>query len=211
MGVAVLSGPGHVPVLEDRTGPAVHPPDQGVSPAAAMAGLEQLQRALELLLAPTAFPLEAIAPDERILLQRLATPVLDPPADEPESHRQHHYRAADLVRGLACVPIGAGGWALGAWGALRPGSPPRRVLRAGLGAAAVFLLAAAAVVVPRPVPRLESADSSATVIDYHAHTAASHDGRRGWSPADLAAWHAAQGFQASYVTDHNVPYPPLSP
>src|SRR5207244_1865662 len=56
-----------------------------------------------------------------------------------------------------------------------------------------------------------SADSSATVIDYHAHTAASHDGRRGWSPADLAAWHAAQGFQASYVTDHNVPYPPLSP
>ncbi|PYO44304.1 MAG: hypothetical protein DMD29_00785 [Gemmatimonadetes bacterium] len=60
-----------------------------------MAGLEQLQRALELLLAPTAFPLEAIAPDERILLQRLATPVLDPPADEPESPRQHHYRAAD--------------------------------------------------------------------------------------------------------------------
>jgi len=116
-----------------------------------------------------------------------------------------------LSLGRAWVLIGTWVVALAAWGALRPGSPPRRVLRAGLGAAAVFLLAAATVVVPRPVPRLESADSSATVIDYHAHTAASHDGRRGWSPADLAAWHAAQGFQASYVTDHNVPYPPLSP
>src|SRR5438132_853162 len=178
MGVPVLSGPGHVPVLEDRTGPAVHPPDQGVSPAAAMAGLEQLQRAPDVALAPLSDTLDALT---------------------------------FLSLGRAWVLIGTWVVALAAWGALRPGSPPRRVLRAGLGAAAVFLLAAATVVVPRPVPRLESADSSATVIDYHAHTAASHDGRRGWSPADLAAWHAAQGFPASYVTDHNVPYPPLSP
>jgi len=57
---------------------------------------------------------------------------------------------------------------------------------------------------PRPVPRLVAADSTLTVIDYHAHTALSHDGRRGWTLQDLAAWHAAQGFGASYVTDHNV-------
>src|SRR5216684_3996104 len=54
------------------------------------------------------------------------------------------------------------------------------------------------------VPRLVTADSTLTVIDYHAHTARSHDGRPGWTVADLARWHAAQGFQASYVTDHNV-------
>ncbi len=67
-----------------------------------------------------------------------------------------------------------------------------------------MLLGVAAVLLPRPVPRLVAADSTLTVIDYHAHTAASHDGRRGWTPAGLAAWHAAQGFGASYVTDHNV-------
>src|SRR5207249_7586757 len=55
-----------------------------------------------------------------------------------------------------------------------------------------------------PSPRLVAADSTLTVIDYHAHTALSHDGRRGWTIADLAAWHAPQGFGASYVTDHNV-------
>jgi hypothetical protein len=101
--------------------------------------------------------------------------------------------------------------ALGAWGALLPGTPRRRLVRAGVGVAVPLLLAAATVVLPRPVPRLITADSAATVIDYHAHTAASHDGRHGWSATDLAAWHAVQGFQASYVTDHNVPYAPLSP
>jgi hypothetical protein len=54
------------------------------------------------------------------------------------------------------------------------------------------------------VPRLVAADSNTTIIDYHAHTEASHDGRAGWTPARLGAWHARQGFEASYVTDHNV-------
>jgi hypothetical protein len=44
------------------------------------------------------------------------------------------------------------------------------------------------------------------VIDYHAHTSTSHDGRPGWTLAKLAAWHERQGFEASYVTDHNVVY-----
>jgi hypothetical protein len=101
-----------------------------------------------------------------------------------------------------------GTWVVGLaiWGALLPGPLERRLLRAGLGVAVVFLAAAATLVLPRPVPALESADSAATVLDYHAHTAVSHDGRRGWTVLDLAAWHAAQGFQASYVTDHNVPF-----
>ena len=94
--------------------------------------------------------------------------------------------------------------ALALWGLLRRGPLWRRVAAAVLGPLAVILLGIAAVLLPRPVPRLVAADSTLTVIDYHAHTALSHDGRRGWTLADLAAWHAAQGFGASYVTDHNV-------
>jgi hypothetical protein len=94
--------------------------------------------------------------------------------------------------------------AVALWGLLRRGSLRWRLLFAALGALAVVLLVVAVLVLPRPVPRLVAADSTLTVIDYHAHTALSHDGRRGWTLADLAEWHAAQGFGASYVTDHNV-------
>jgi hypothetical protein len=102
-------------------------------------------------------------------------------------------------------------WILGlaAWGALRRAATPltwqRRAVRAAIGPAVVVLLALAAVVLPRPVPRLVS-DGVGTVIDYHAHTNLSHDGRPGWTLANLAAWHERQGFEATYVTDHNVVY-----
>jgi hypothetical protein len=103
-------------------------------------------------------------------------------------------------------------WVIGlaAWGALRRSATPitrrRRVGRALLGPGVFVLLAAAAVLLPRPVPRLAAASGAGTVIDYHAHTNASHDGRPGWTLARLARWHARQGFDASYVTDHNVIY-----
>ncbi len=90
------------------------------------------------------------------------------------------------------------------WGLLHRGSLAQRLGRATLAPAALILLGLAAAVLPRPVPQLVAADSAVTVIDYHAHTSASHDGRRGWTAENLAAWHAAQGFAASYVTDHNV-------
>jgi hypothetical protein len=96
------------------------------------------------------------------------------------------------------------GVVLALWGMLRGGSPARRLGRALVGPVALVLAGVAAVALPRPVPRLVVADSSLTVIDYHAHTEASHDGRRGWRVEDLAEWHAAQGFQAAYVTDHNL-------
>jgi len=100
-------------------------------------------------------------------------------------------------------------WALGlaAWGALRRGTVRERVRRGLLGPVLVLLTAVSTVLLPRPVPALVTADSSATVIDYHAHTDASHDGRTilgGWGVQDLARWHAVQGFGASYVTDHNI-------
>src|SRR6185437_8492095 len=72
------------------------------------------------------------------------------------------------------------------------------------GPIGIVLLGGATVLLPRPVPRLVAADSTTTIIDYHAYTEASHDGRSGWTFARLAAWHARQGFDASYVTDHNV-------
>ena len=101
--------------------------------------------------------------------------------------------------------------ALAAWGALRRAATPltwrRRTTRALVGPGVVVLLAVAAVLLPRPVPRLTTEGTvGGTVIDYHAHTNASHDGRPGWTLAKLAAWHERQGFEASYVTDHNVVY-----
>jgi hypothetical protein len=94
--------------------------------------------------------------------------------------------------------------ALAAWGGARPGTVRHRVGLALVGPIAILLLGGAAVLLPRPVPLLVAADSTTTIIDYHAHTEASHDGRVGWTFAKLAAWHARQGFDASYVTDHNV-------
>jgi predicted metal-dependent phosphoesterase TrpH len=93
--------------------------------------------------------------------------------------------------------------ALALWGALRAGTLARRIVRAMVGPLVLLATVVATVLLPRPVLRFVAADSSGTVIDYHAHTEASHDGRPGWTPLDLARWHAAQGFGASYVTDHN--------
>jgi hypothetical protein len=106
------------------------------------------------------------------------------------------------------VPWALGGWAvfLVAWGALRSGSARRRVARAAGGLVALIAVVGATAVLPRPVPRLVATSPALTVLDYHAHTAASHDGRKGWTAERLAAWHARQGFQASYVTDHNHPF-----
>jgi len=109
---------------------------------------------------------------------------------------------------------------LAAWGALRRSATPltwrRRTGRALFGPGVLLLLGVAAVLLPRPVPRLTTdgggggegggRGGGVTVIDYHAHTNASHDGRPGWTLAKLADWHERQGFEASYVTDHNVVY-----
>lgn len=124
---------------------------------------------------------------------------------------------SNVLDGLTFFSLARAEWALGvwvvalaAWGALRRGVAPltrrRRVARALVGPGILVLFGAAAVLLPRPVPRLVTTSGAGTVIDYHAHTSASHDGRPGWTLARLAQWHARQGFDASYVTDHNLIY-----
>lgn len=67
----------------------------------------------------------------------------------------------------------------------------------------VLAFVAFAVFCPRPAARLELDDPDLLAVDLHSHTAASWDGRRGFSPAESARWHARMGFGAAFVTDHN--------
>ncbi len=84
----------------------------------------------------------------------------------------------------------------------------RRALRE-VAYAALFVCALAAFVgwgalASRPIPRLVATSPDALVLDMHSHTAFSHDGRPGFGAAQNAAWHARAGFDAAFVTDHNV-------
>jgi len=56
----------------------------------------------------------------------------------------------------------------------------------------------------RPVPRLTATDSALVIFDVHSHTALSHDGRKSFTADRNAAWHERAGFDAAFVTDHNV-------
>ena len=83
--------------------------------------------------------------------------------------------------------------------------PARRALREGarIGVGLVLLLAlyAAMAIMPRPMAALE-AGADILVVDFHAHTRFSHDGRPDWTPEDVRAWHRDAGFNIAYITDH---------
>ncbi len=106
--------------------------------------------------------------------------------------------------------IGFAAWALAAYVFARVffATDPRRLLREA-GYALLFLAAFAAFVgwgalLERPIPRLVASDTALVVFDAHSHTAASHDGRPHFGVAANAAWHTRAGFDAAFVTDHNV-------
>ncbi|HEY7235861.1 MAG TPA: hypothetical protein VH539_17020 [Gemmatimonadaceae bacterium] len=87
-----------------------------------------------------------------------------------------------------------------------PRARPGAKREAGFGALfvlAVVALYAAAAVLPRPMASL-AADASDVIltVDFHSHTRFSHDGRPGWDPSDVRAWHRAAGFDAAYISDH---------
>lgn len=79
----------------------------------------------------------------------------------------------------------------------------REIGLAGLLLATIVLVYAAAALLPRPMAALVAQPNDVILIaDFHAHTRYSHDGRPGWDPADVRAWHRAAGFDVAYVSDH---------
>ena len=84
-------------------------------------------------------------------------------------------------------------------------APARRALRevARLGVGLVVLIAiyVGVTIMRRPMAALD-AGSDIVIIDFHAHTKFSHDGRWNWEPEDVRRWHRDTGFDVAYVTDH---------
>jgi hypothetical protein len=73
----------------------------------------------------------------------------------------------------------------------------------GLFLLGIVVVYSAAVAAPRPMAALVATPSDVLLVaDFHAHTKYSHDGRPGWDPADVRAWHRAAGFDAAYISDH---------
>ena len=85
------------------------------------------------------------------------------------------------------------------------GTPPRVARELWLLAVTATAVAAtclAIALLPRPMARLAVADPDVVVVDFHSHTEASHDGRRGFDAEANRAWHQAAGFDVAYVSDH---------
>ena len=78
----------------------------------------------------------------------------------------------------------------------------REALFALLAFVALLVVYAAVVLLPRPMARLILNRSDVIAVDFHSHTRYSHDGRPGWSAADVRDWHADAGYNAAYITDH---------
>jgi len=67
----------------------------------------------------------------------------------------------------------------------------------------IVIVYAVALVMPRPMAAIATVSSDVILVaDFHAHTKYSHDGRPGWDPADVRAWHRATGFDVAYISDH---------
>ncbi|MBV9110782.1 MAG: PHP domain-containing protein [Gemmatimonadetes bacterium] len=78
----------------------------------------------------------------------------------------------------------------------------RELVRAGAMMIGLVALYAVLALVPRPMAALSLSRADELAFDVHAHTDASHDGRRGFTPEHVRAWHREAGFAAVYVTDH---------
>src|SRR5262249_22450630 len=59
------------------------------------------------------------------------------------------------------------------------------------------------VLIPHPMARLVARDPYTLLIDFHSHSEVSHDGRPGFSAKANMRWDEAQGYNASFITDHN--------
>jgi len=104
-------------------------------------------------------------------------------------------------------------WRTVHWIRTKPGAKSWRswarelgVLLISLGGLLLFLVTGA--VWHRPMLSLAGTSPEDVVVDFHSHTNASHDVRDTWMRSfDVDAnlrWHTRAGFQAVFVTDHNV-------
>ncbi|HEX5575569.1 MAG TPA: hypothetical protein VFX42_06805 [Gemmatimonadales bacterium] len=81
---------------------------------------------------------------------------------------------------------------------------------------AFFLFVAVGALWHRPMLSLSTVPSGITVVDFHSHTNLSHDVRgtlmQGFDAEANRRWHRRAGFDAAFLTDHNVlPSPPIYP
>lgn len=61
---------------------------------------------------------------------------------------------------------------------------------------------AAAVVLPRPMAYLASQEPNIMRVDFHSHTSASRDARRGFGVEENREWHRRAGYDVAFITDH---------
>ncbi len=79
----------------------------------------------------------------------------------------------------------------------------RRAMVAGVVSLGLLLVIyACAIVFPRPMAALAVSDPDVMRVDFHSHTNASFDARRGFSPEANRAWHKRGGFDVAYISDH---------
>jgi hypothetical protein len=81
-------------------------------------------------------------------------------------------------------------------------SAKREVIGASILLGSILVTYAAAAFLPRPMASITVSDETVLAVDFHSHTEASHDGRRGWTDDDVRAWHRGAGFDVAYITDH---------
>jgi predicted metal-dependent phosphoesterase TrpH len=100
-----------------------------------------------------------------------------------------------------------------AWRVFRrrlPAAPAVGRARKEAGVATLFVFAILLVyllgaVAPRPMAQLTISGAhreDVLAIDVHSHTQYSHDGRPGWTPEDVRAWHRDAGYDVAYISDH---------
>ena len=79
-----------------------------------------------------------------------------------------------------------------------------------LSATIFFAFIAVGAVWHRPMLSLGGSAADEIVVDFHSHTNISHDVRdtwmRGFDTESNRRWHSRAGFDAAFITDHNVSY-----
>lgn len=113
-------------------------------------------------------------------------------------------------------------WRLGRWWlnrslarpSVNPTTWPTEARVLVLASVAFFLFVAVGALWHRSMLSLSGVPSGMTVVDFHSHTNLSHDVRgtlmQGFDAEANRRWHGRAGFDAAFLTDHNVvPSPPI--